>query len=116
LAAFVVLIGVPAALAIAILKYRLYEIDDIINRAVVYGVLAAGVTIMYVGVVVGVGTLVGRRGSPALTIAAAVAIALLFQPLRTRAGRFANRLVCGERATAHQGPSGLAEPMSGTSN
>src|SRR5439155_21990260 len=57
-AAFVVLIGVPAALAIAILKYRLYEIDVIINRAVVYGVLVAGVTIMYVGVVVGVGTLV----------------------------------------------------------
>src|SRR5439155_21805413 len=49
MAAFVVFIGVPAALAVAILKYRLYEIDVIINRAVVYGVLAAGVTIMYVG-------------------------------------------------------------------
>ncbi|TMK56227.1 MAG: sensor histidine kinase, partial [Actinobacteria bacterium] len=101
---------------IAILKYRLYEIDVIINRAVVYGVLAAGVTIMYVGVVVGVGTLLGRRGSPALTIAAAVAIALLFQPLRTRARRFANRLVYGERATPYQVLSDFAERMAGTFN
>ena len=116
MAAFVVLIGVPAALAIAILKYRLYEIDVIINRAVVYGVLAAGVTIMYVGVVVGVGTLVGRRGSPALTIAAAVAIALLFQPLRTRAQRFANRLVYGERATPYQVLSDFAERMADAFN
>ena len=116
MAAFVVLIGVPAALAIAILKYQLYEIDVIIKRAVVYGVLAAGVTVMYVGVVVGVGTLVGERGSPALTIAAAVAIALLFQPLRRRAQRFANRLVYGERATPYQVLSDFAERMAGTFN
>jgi len=116
MAAFVVLIGVPAALAIAILKYQLYEIDVIITRAVVYGVLAAGVTVMYVGVVVGVGTLVGERGSPALTIAAAVAIALLFQPLRRRAQRFANRLVYGERATPYQVLSDFAERMAGTFN
>ena len=85
---FVVLIGVPAAIAIAILKHGLYEIDVIMNRAVVYGVLAAGLTIVYVGLVAGVGTLVGDRGSPALTIAAAVAIALVFQPLRLRAQRY----------------------------
>jgi signal transduction histidine kinase len=110
---FVVLIGVPASIAIAILKHGLYEIDVIINRAVVYGVLAAGLTIVYVGVVAGVGTLVGDRGSPALTIAAAVAIALLFQPLRQRAQRLANRMVYGERATPYQVLSDFADRMAG---
>ena len=109
-----VFFGIPAALAIAILKYRLYEIDVIINRTVVYGLLAAALTAIYVGVVVGIGTIVGSRGSSALTIAAAVAIALLFQPLRQRAQRFANRLVYGERATPYQVLSDFAERMAGT--
>jgi len=111
---FLVFLGMPAALAIAILKYRLYEIDVIINRAVVYGLLAAGLTALYVGVVIGVGTMIGRRGSAFLTISAAVAIALLFQPLRHRAQRFANRVVYGERATPYQVLSDFAERMGGT--
>ena len=60
---FLVFFGMPAALAIAILKYQLYEIDVIINRTVVYGMLAAALTAVYVGVVIGVGTIIGRRGS-----------------------------------------------------
>jgi signal transduction histidine kinase len=109
-----VLFGVPAALTIAILKYRLYEIDVIINRALVYGMLLAVLTAVYVGFVVGVGTIIGRRGSSLLTIAAAVAIALLFQPLRLRAQRLANRLVYGERTTPYQVLSDFAEKMGGT--
>src|SRR5207244_7435097 len=113
---FVVLIGVPAAIAIAILKYGLYQIDVIINRALVYGLIAAGLTVVYAGVVVGVGTLVGERSSSTLTIAAAVAIALLFQPLRRRARRLANRLVYGERATPYQVLSEFADRMAGVFN
>jgi signal transduction histidine kinase len=112
--AFVVLIGVPAVLTIAILKHRLYEIDVIINRAVVYGFLAALVTIVYASVVAGVGAIVGRRGSPGLTITAAVVIALLFQPARQWARRFANRIVYGNRATPYQVLSEFAERMGGT--
>ncbi|TMK84694.1 MAG: GAF domain-containing sensor histidine kinase [Actinobacteria bacterium] len=112
--AVLVFFGMPAALAIAILKYRLYEIDVIINRAVVYGLLAAGLTAVYVGVVIGVGTMIGRRGSGFLTISAAVAIALLFQPLRHRAQRLANRIVYGDRATPYQVLSEFAERMGGT--
>jgi signal transduction histidine kinase len=111
---FLVFFGMPGALAIAILKYRLYEIDVIINRTVVYGLLAAALTAVYVGVVIGVGTVIGRRGSSLLTIAAAVAIALVFQPLRQRAQRLANRLVYGERATPYQVLSDFAEKMAGT--
>ncbi len=109
-----VFLGVPAALAIAILKYRLYEIDVVINRALVYGLLAAALTVVYVGVVIGIGTIVGSRGSTLLTIAAAVAIALMFQPLRERARRLANRLVYGDRATPYQVLSDFAERMGGT--
>lgn len=112
---FLVFLGMPAALAIAILKYRLYEIDVIINRAVVYGLLAAAVTAVYVVFVVGFGSLVGYGvGSPVLTTAAAVAIALLFQPLRRQAQRVANRLVYGDRATPYQVLSDFAERMGGT--
>jgi signal transduction histidine kinase len=80
----------------------------------VYGILAAALTAVYVGVVIGVGTIIGRRGSSLLTIAAAVAIALLFQPLRQRAQRLANRLVFGERATPYQVLSDFAERVGGT--
>ncbi len=112
--AFVILVGVPAALAIAILKHRLYDIDVILNRAVLYGTLAVTLTIVYVGVVVGIGAFVGSRGSPALTVVAAAAVALLFQPLRSRAGRVANRIVYGDRATPYQVLSDLADRMAGT--
>ena len=74
------LFGIPAAITVGILKYRLYEIDVIINRAVVYGLVSAGLTAVYAGIVLGIGALAGQQGSPVLTIAAAVAVALLFQP------------------------------------
>ena len=107
------LLGFPAAITVGILKYRLYEIDVIINRAVVYGLVSAGLTAVYAGIVLGIGALAGQQGSPVLTIAAAVAVALLFQPVRERARRVANRLVYGERATPYQVLSDFAEDMAG---
>ncbi len=68
---------------------------------------------MYVGIVLGIGTFVGHQGGPVLTIAAAVTIALLFQPLRRRAQLFANRLVYGRRATPYQALSDFAGDMAG---
>ncbi len=111
--ALVALIGIPAAMTIAILRYRLYEIDVIISRTVVYGLLSAAFTAVYAGIVLGIGTFVGHRGGPVLTIAAAVSIALLFQPVRHRARLLANRLVYGERATPYQVLSDFAEDMVG---
>ena len=110
---FIALFGIPAAMAIAILRHRLYDIDVIISRAVVYGLLSAAVTGVYAGIVLGIGTFAGHRGGPALTIAAAVTIALLFQPLRHRAQLFANRLVYGQRATPYQALSDFAGDMAG---
>ena len=105
--------GIPAAMTIAILRHRLFDIDVIISRAVVYGLLSAAFTGVYVGIVLGIGTFVGHQGGPVLTIAAAVTIALLFQPLRRRAQLFANRLVYGKRATPYQALSDFAGDMAG---
>jgi signal transduction histidine kinase len=113
MAAFLALFGFPAAITVGILKYRLYEIDVIINRAVVYGLVSAGLTVVYAGIVLGVGALAGQQGGPVLTIAAAVAVALLFQPARQRAQRVANRLVYGERATPYQVLSDFSDAMAG---
>ena len=111
--ALIALLGLPAVITVAVLRYRLFEIEVVFNRAVVYGVLAAALTLVYVTVVVGIGTLIGYSGGPVLTIAAAAVIALLFQPLRRRAQRLANQVVYGERATPYQVLSEFAEQMGG---
>jgi signal transduction histidine kinase len=111
--ALIALFGIPAAMTIAILKHRLYDIDVVISRAVVYGLLSAAFTAIYAGIVLGIGTFVGRRGGPVLTLAVAVTITLLFQPLRRRAQLFANRLVYGKRATPYQALSDFAGDMAG---
>ena len=110
---FLVLLAIPVATAIAILRRRLFDIDVIISRALLFTLLSAGVTAVYAAIVLGIGTFVGHRSDPLLTIAAAVAIALVFQPLRQRASRLANRLVYGERATPYQVLSDFAADMAG---
>lgn len=95
-------LGLYGAIAIAVLKYRLYDIDIVINKALVFGALAAFFTLVYVAVVVGIGTLIGSRSSTVLTIAAAVLIAVAFNPVRERARHLANRLVYGKRATPYE--------------
>jgi signal transduction histidine kinase len=109
--ALLALFGFPSAIAIAILKHRLFEIDVLINRTVLYGIVAAVITVVYAAIVAGVGALVGVHGGPVLTITAAVAVALLFQPLRSRARMIANRLVYGERATPYEVLSAFADQM-----
>ncbi|HEX9095400.1 MAG TPA: histidine kinase, partial [Candidatus Dormibacteraeota bacterium] len=96
--------GIPGAMAVAILRYRLYEIDVVLNRALVFGALAAFITAVYVGIVVGIGTLIGSSGQPnlVLSIAATAVVALAFQPVREWIERIANRLVYGQRATPYE--------------
>jgi len=107
---------VPLASAIAILKYRLYDIDVVINKTVLVGALAGFVTVVYLAIVVGVGAAVGTHGEPnvVLSIVATAIVALAFQPLRTRAQRLANRLVYGKRATPYEVLSVFAERMGET--
>ena len=109
-------LGIPAACAVAILKYRLYDIDVVISKTVVYALLAAFITAVYVLLVVGIGTLAGFGGRPSLglSILATALVAVAFQPVRARAQRLANRLVYGTRATPYQALSELSEQVGGT--
>jgi hypothetical protein len=84
---FISFAGVPIAMGIAVLKYRLYDIDVIINRALVYFPLTAMLALIYVGSVVGMQALFRTFTSQESTlavVASTLAIAALFNPLRRR--------------------------------
>jgi len=103
-----------ACYAVAILRYRLYDIDVVISRSLVIAVLAGFIAIVYVTVVVGVGQLFGRGDRPQLLlqVMATAIVAVAFQPLRLRARRFADRLVLGHRATPYEVLSGFSRQAS----
>jgi signal transduction histidine kinase len=107
-------LGIPIASGIAILKYRLYDLDIVVKKTVVFGLLAAFITLVYVVVVGGVGAIVGSHSNSALTFAAAAIVAVAFQPLRTRARRVADRVVYGKRATPYEVLSDFSERAAGT--
>jgi hypothetical protein len=88
--------GVPTAIGFAVLKYRLYDIDIIINRALVYGPLTVLLVAVYFGGVVGTQTafrvLTGQEQQPQLAVVVStLAIAALFNPLRRRIQSFIDR-------------------------
>jgi len=95
-----VLMLIPVSIGIAILKYRLYDIDVVIRKTIVVGVLAVFISSVYVAIVVGLGAIVSE--SLGLRIAATALVAIAFEPVRTRANRFANRMVYGRRATPYE--------------
>ena len=92
---------IPLSIGIAILRYRLWDIDIILNRTLVYGTLTIGVVALYVVVVAALGTLFAR-GTPArdnllISLLATGLVAVAFAPLRDRLQRGVNRLLYGER-------------------
>ena len=107
---------VPAAMAIAIFKYRLYDIDFVISRTILFGGLAAFITLAYVGIVFGIGSLVGVGAglSPILALLATAIVAVAFQPVREGMSRLANRLVYGERRTPYEVLSRFAGQAAGS--
>jgi signal transduction histidine kinase len=111
----VLLSAFPVALAVAILKYRLYDIEVVLNKALVYGSLAAVITTVYVAIVVGLGGALGAGGEPnlALSILATAVVAVGFQPARERLQRLANRLVYGQRATPYEVMADFARRIAG---
>ena len=109
----VALFCMNGAVALAILKYRLYDIDIVISKALQYGALAAFITAVYAALVVGVGAAVGDQHSVYLSAVAAAVVAVAFQPVRQRAALVANRLVYGRRATPYQVLSEFAHRIGG---
>jgi hypothetical protein len=83
---------IPIAIGIAILKHRLYDIDLIINRTLVYGGLTALLAATYFGIVVLLQGVIPAAGDSDLTIAGStLAVAALFRPLRARVQSFIDR-------------------------
>lgn len=93
----IAILGIAVATGIAILRYRLYDIDVVINRTLVYGALTASVVMIYVLIVGGLETFVQAESSLLIALVATGLIAVLFQPLRDGLQRAVNRLSYGER-------------------
>lgn len=91
------LLGIPLAASVAILRYRLYDIDLIIYRTVLYGLLTASVIVLYVALVTLMGLLFQTQTGWAGALVATGIVAVLFQPLRERLQKAVSRLLYGER-------------------
>ena len=89
--------GMVIATAFAIFKYRLYDIDLLISRSLVYGLLTMLVVGIYILVVGALGTFFQAQGNLVIALLATGIVAVLFQPLRERLQRGVNRLIFGER-------------------
>ncbi|HEX2425481.1 MAG TPA: histidine kinase, partial [Actinomycetota bacterium] len=114
---FVTLCGyaaVPVSIGFAILRYRLFEIDVVIRKAVIVAVLAVFFTTVYAIVVGIVGAAVGSRSTPALSFLAAALVAIGIQPVLARARRFADRVVYGRRATPYEVLADFGKQLGGT--
>lgn len=88
---------IPISIAIAVMRYRLWNINLILTRTILYGSLTASVIVIYVLVVGGTGFLLQSGPNVFLSLVATGVVAVLFQPIRERVQRAANRLVYGER-------------------
>lgn len=104
---------IPISTGIAILRNKLFDIELIISRTVLYGVLAALVTAVYVGVVAGIGSLIGSRSNLALSLAATALVAITFQPARERIRGTVNRWVFGARFSPYEVITGFSRRVSG---
>ena len=101
---------IAVAAGVAIVKYRLYDIDLVINKTLVVGAMAALITAGYIGVVSGAGSLLGR--SPALSVVATALVAVAFDPVRRTVQGWADRLVYGDRPTPYEALSRLSSRLS----
>jgi hypothetical protein len=88
---------IPLSFGFAVLRARLWEIDLIINRTLVYGILTICVVGVYVLVVGALGALIGTSGNLVISLLATGLVAVLFQPLRAWVQREVNRMLYGQR-------------------
>ena len=104
---------IAVAAGIAILKYRLYDIDVVIDKTLVVGGMAVLVTAVYVAVVVGVGNALGVTATPnvALSLIATALIAVAFDPARRRVQRWVDRFVYGDRPTPYDALARLSSEL-----
>ena len=105
---------VPLAFAVAILRYRLFDIDVLINRTLVYGVLTAIIVAFYVLVVGSLSAVFQSRGTLLISLVATGLVAVFFQPVRDRLQHSVNRLMYGERDDPYAVLSRLGQRLEAT--
>ena len=85
---FVIPVLIPLSIGLAILRFRLWDVDVLINRALVYGLLTGVLVALYAGLIIGleslIGIVAGTANKPIALVLSTLVIAALFQPLRTR--------------------------------
>ena len=106
--------GLWLAIAVAILRYRLYDIDLVINRTLVYAALTLCVVGVYVLLVGYLGNLFRVGNNLPVSLLATGVVAVIFAPLRDRLQRGVNRLMYGQRDEPYAVLSGLGQRLEGT--
>ncbi len=119
LAGVVVLSALIGCWGVAITRYRLYGIDVVISKSVTYLGLGAVITALFAAVVAGPTVLLGQtqEGKDSnlwLAVIATGLVAVLFEPIRSRMQRWANRLVYGQRSSPHEVLSQMTARLSET--
>ena len=89
---------IPIALAIAIVRYQLFDIRVVLSRTLLYGLTIAVIIAAYVGIVAGLTLLVPSNAQRSVSVAAAIIVAFLFAPLRSLVQRMINRAFYGTRS------------------
>ena len=107
----ITIVNIVIATGIAILRYRLWDIDILINRTLVYGSLTALIVGIYIVIVGSLGTLLQTGCSLPVSLFATGIVAMSFQPLRERLQRGVNRLMYGERDDPYAVLGRLAERL-----
>jgi signal transduction histidine kinase len=110
----VVWLFIPLSIGLAMLRYRLWDIDLIINRTLIYGILTASVIGMYILVVGLLGTFLQAQGNIVIELVATGLVAVLFQPLRNALQHGINRLMFGERDDPYRVISRLGQRLEAT--
>ncbi|HEU5319008.1 MAG TPA: sensor histidine kinase [Chloroflexota bacterium] len=107
-------VAVSGAIGIGILRHRLFNIDRLINRTLVYGALSGAVVALYVLVVGYLGIVFRAQGGFVIELVATGVVASLFQPLRERLQRAVNRLLYGEPEDPYRVISHLGQQLEET--
>ncbi|CAN5341447.1 hypothetical protein BH09CHL1_BH09CHL1_23340 [soil metagenome] len=102
---------IPLSIGLAMIRYRLWDVDLFLNRALVSTLLTVNVVVFYVGVVAGAGALLSSRGSRISSFVATAIVAICFQPMREHLQAWVNRLMYGDRDTPYSALSRLGQRL-----
>jgi signal transduction histidine kinase len=105
---------IPLSIVIAVFRSQLFDIEVLIKRTLVYGLLTVCVVVIYMTLVIGLGTVFRSSENFFISLFATALVAVLFQPLRAWLQRRVNRLLYGERDVPYQVISRLGQRLEAT--